>query len=80
MAKAEKSSIKTTADLREMLIETIAEVRAGTLDPKQARTVAALATTILHSAKLDLDMMRFNIAHEGASEAGRNVLALVAAG
>lgn len=72
------TAIKTTADLRKMLIETIADVRDGTIDAKQARTIAAISTTILQSAKLDLDMLRFNVANEGASEASKNVLALVA--
>lgn len=78
MASKQDKAIKNTSDLREMLLETIQSVREGTLDPKQARTIAALATTILHSAKLDLDMLRFNIAHEGAAEAGKQVLSLVA--
>lgn len=75
---ANESTIKNTADLRKMLIETIADVRAGTLDAKQARTIAALSTTILHSAKLDLDVLKFNHANEGAMEAGKNVLNLIA--
>ncbi len=77
MAKLSRKSIKTTADLREMLIDTIADVRSGKLDHKAARTVAALSTTILHSAKLDLDVLRFNAKTEKLGEPKRNVLSLV---
>lgn len=63
-----------------MLIDTIEQVRAGNIEPTQARTIAALATTVLHSAKLDLDVLRFHAANETVGEAGRNVLTLVAAG
>lgn len=74
----EEGTIKNTADLRKMLLETITEVRKGTLDPKQARTIAALSTTILHSAKLDLDFLRFHAAHETLDHSGKQVLNLIA--
>lgn len=69
-------AIKTTTDLREMLLQTIADVRSGKLDARQARTIAALSTTILHSAKLDLDVMKFTMQE---SEIGKkpSTLALV---
>lgn len=74
-------AIRNTADLRKMLIETISEVRSGQIDPKQARTIAALSTTILQSAKLDLDFLRFHAANEGLGDAledtSRNVLNLL---
>lgn len=73
-----ETAIKNTADLRKMLIDTIADVKAGTLDAKQARTIAALSTTILSSAKLDLDFLRFSAANQGTIEKGRDVLNLIA--
>lgn len=65
---ARKSKIKTTAELREMLIDTIESVRDGSLEPAQARTIAALSGTVLQSAKLDLDYMRFHVANQDMIE------------
>lgn len=75
---SESTTIKNTADLRKMLIETIEDVRKGSIDPKQARTIATLSTTILSSAKLDLDFLRFNATHDKAIEAKDQVLTLIA--
>lgn len=69
--------IESTAELRKMLIETINDVRAGDMSPPQARTIAALSTTILQSAKLDLDFLRFHAANESLNEAGRDVVPLL---
>jgi len=68
--------IRSTSDLRKMLIGTIGEVRSGKIDVKQARTIAAISTTILQSAKLDLDMMKF-AATEGSIAGRKATLALV---
>ena len=78
MPESEKETIRNTADLRKMLIQTIEDVRAGTIDPKQARTIAAISTTILSSAKLDLDFLRFHATHEKVEGARENVLNLIA--
>jgi hypothetical protein len=72
-----KSKIKTTGELREMLIDTIQQVREGSLEPTSARTIAALSTTVLASAKLDLDYLRFHAAHESLGDAGKRVLDLI---
>lgn len=76
MSKPEQ--IKSTADLRRMLIETIEGVKSGTLDHKQARTIAAISTTILQSAKLDLDFLRFNSANKDLEVSASSVLNLIA--
>ncbi len=70
-------TIKNTSDLRKMLIETIDQVKSGTLDAKQARTIAAISTTILSSAKLDLDFLRFHAANSELDDKGRGVLNLI---
>lgn len=72
------TNIKNTADLRAMLIDTIDQVRNGSLDAKQARTIAALSTTVLASAKLDLDFLRFRVANESLDVSAKNVLQLIA--
>lgn len=72
--------IENTADLRKMLIETIEGVRTGTVEPRQAQAIASLSTKILHSAKLDLDVLRFHSANREAVESGSMVLQLVAGG
>lgn len=72
-----KPLIESTADLRKMLLETIQQVKREEIDPRSARTVAALATTILQSAKLDLDFLRFHVANEGMKKAGQDVVPLL---
>lgn len=52
--------IKTTAELRRTLLDTIRGVRAGDIDHKQGNTVSALARTVVASAKLDLEVLRFH--------------------
>ena len=70
--------IENTADLRQMLIETIDGVRKGTVEPRQAQAIASLSTKILHSAKLDLEVLRYNAANKDTVESGNMVLQLVA--
>lgn len=69
--------IKTTAELRSMLLEEIENVRSGKSDARKAHAISNLASKILQSAKLDLDMMRFNIANDGAEKSSHKVLQLV---
>jgi hypothetical protein len=75
---ASENGIKSTADLRKMLLDTIADVRSGTIDAKNARTIAAISTTILQSAKLDLDFLRFHAANQELKDTGDRVLSLIA--
>lgn len=72
-----KSKIKSTGDLRSMLLDTIEQVRNGEMEPRQARTIATLATTVLHSAKLDLEMLRFHAENERLGQPATKPLALV---
>ncbi len=51
----EMKARKTTADLREILFQTMERVAAGEIDPKEAREVSNLATRIIDSARLELD-------------------------
>lgn len=74
---SQSKEIKTTGELRAMLIETIQQVRDGTLKPTEARTIATLSTTVLQSAKLDLDYLRFHAAHDSLGDAGKRVLDLI---
>lgn len=78
MPAKKKPKITNTNDLRSMLLETIDDVRSGSIDPKQARTIAALATTVLHSAKLDLDFMRFDAENDNLQKPQKSALTLVA--
>lgn len=79
MPALKRRSIRTSEDLREMLIDTIDQVRTGTIDTTQARTIATLSTTILHSKKLDLDVLRFLAANEGVEKSGTKMLNLISA-
>ena len=48
-----------------MLIDTIEQVRNGSLDTKQATSVAKLSSVILNSARMDLEVMKFHANSEG---------------
>ena len=75
---SESGKIKNTSDLRSMLIQTIEQVRSGEVDAKQARTIAALSSTVLQSAKLDLDFLRFTASGEQVESSSKSVLQLIA--
>lgn len=46
--------ISDTVGLRRLLVETIAGVRSGQIDHKEARSVCALSNSIIETARLDL--------------------------
>ncbi|CAE7161643.1 unnamed protein product [Symbiodinium microadriaticum] len=48
------SKVITTEDLRETLLDTLKELRAGTIDVKQAKAVSDMAGKIIDTAKLEL--------------------------
>lgn len=48
-------NIESTSDLRQVLIDTIGDVRNGTVTSRDATAIASLSGKILQSAKLDLD-------------------------
>lgn len=54
--------IQNTSDLRRLLIETIGEVRKGKMEPRQADSISRLSGTILKSAMIDLDYLKFEAA------------------
>lgn len=54
------SNVRNTADLRKMLLETIAGVRKGKVDHRQAQAISALSSRILQSARLDFDIMKLS--------------------
>lgn len=49
---------KTVEDLREHLFETIAGLRAGTMDIERAKTISDVAQTIINSAKVEVEAAR----------------------
>lgn len=51
--------INSTSDLRQILINTISDIRAGKVQSRDATAIASLAGKILQSAKLDLECARF---------------------
>jgi hypothetical protein len=74
---AKSGQIMNTSDLRKMLIETIDGVRKGSIEPQQASAIARLSTQILQSAKLDLDVMKFNIANKELELTAHDPLKLI---
>jgi hypothetical protein len=65
------SNVKNTADLRNLLLESIEGVRKGKVDHRQAQAISALSSRILQSARLDLDVMK--MASEKATAAPASV-------
>ena len=45
-------------NLRQMLFETMRDVRAGTLDTERAKVINGTAQTIINSAKVEVDYVR----------------------
>ena len=70
-------AIKNTSELRQMLLKTIEEVRSGKVEPRQAGAVASLAAKVLQSAKLDLEVLKYNGSDASSPRAGSSVLQLV---
>lgn len=58
--------IKSTADLRAILLETIQQVRERKVDPKEATAIASLSARVLQSAQLDLKATQFAEQYNGA--------------
>lgn len=54
MARGKRRETMTTQDLREILIETIRDLRAGNIRTSDARAVGDLAEKILNTADLEL--------------------------
>lgn len=55
------SNVRNTADLRQMLLDVIDDVRRGKVDPKEAKAISSLASQVLTSAKLDLDVRKAGV-------------------
>jgi len=55
---AKQTEIKTTGDLRKVLLESIIEVRQGNMDSLAAASIATLARQVITSAKLDFDVRK----------------------
>jgi len=70
-------SIRNTSDLRTMLLETIEAVRTGTMEAKAAHAISNLSAKVIQSAKLDLDVLKYNANSDNAIKAGDKVLQLV---
>lgn len=56
-----KTTVKNTADLRNLLLEAIEGVRHGKVDHRQAQAISALSSRILQSARLDFDVMKLSL-------------------
>lgn len=70
-------AIKNTAELRQMLLESIEAVKNGTMEPRAAHAIGNLSAKVIQSAKLDLDVMKYNNIEGHAVKAGDKVLQLV---
>lgn len=56
-----KSSVTSTNDLRQVLIDTLDGVRDGSVTPAAANSISNLSGKILQSAKLDLEVQKLGI-------------------
>ena len=59
------AKIKTTKDLRVLLLEAIEEVRGNKLGVKEATAIARLSQQILQSAQLDLKATQYAVNYNG---------------
>jgi len=50
---------RTTSGLREILLNVLQDLKAGSLEPAQGHSISNVAGKILHSKKLDLEIDRF---------------------
>ena len=55
------SNIKNTSDLRAMLLDVIDDVRHQRIEAGDAKAISSLASQVLTSAKLDIDVMKANL-------------------
>lgn len=69
--------ITNNAELREMLLNTIEDVKAGKTDYKQAKSIVEISREILHSAKIDLEVLRYRAVNKDTEQVGDKVLQLV---
>lgn len=54
-----KNTIRTSNGLRDMLFEEIDSLRNNTSNPSKARAMASLASQILQSVKIEIEMHRY---------------------
>lgn len=59
-----ENTIRTSNGLRDSLFQEIDLLRRGKSNPSKARAVAALASQILQSVKLEIEMHRYVTQHE----------------
>lgn len=69
--------IKNTIELRQMLLETIQDVKDGKTDFRQAKAIADISSKILQSVKIDLEVLKYNANSAHVDKAGEKVLQLV---
>ena len=60
-----------------MLLESIEAVKNGSMEAKQAHAISNLSAKVIQSAKLDLDVLKYNMLSESTVKAGEKVLQLV---
>ena len=53
-------AIKSTEELRHVLLESIEGVKSGKLEPERAQAIAHLAGRVIGSVRLDFDFSRLN--------------------
>lgn len=58
--------IKSTSDLRQVLLDTINKVRSNKIGTKEASVIATLSAKVMQSAELDLKATRYADQYNGA--------------
>ncbi len=71
--------IRSTADLRESLLETIDQVNKGKIGPAQANAIANLSGKILMSSRLDLELLRLQMKMGEGTKNGTKSISLIEA-
>lgn len=53
------TEIKTTDDLRKLLIECIRDVKSGSMEHRKAKAISDLSSNVLRSRRLDFEVIKF---------------------
>jgi len=63
-------TINTTQSLRNNLFETMQGLTAGTIDPKQARATARIASQIIRTTRTEIQMEALNLKYQRSIPGG----------
>ena len=76
MSEDTKLVVRTSKGLQDCLFDEIDDLHAGRVTPQSSRTIAALASGILQTARLEMDAARFVTEQRGSADLGDTTKAI----